>query len=121
PAVLAGPDLQLGARGRQGTADLPVRPEPYRAGVGARLHLGHRAPWPRRHRFRASGWRTMRRLAQTGAEAPQAPSRTPQRFAMRRPGAGDLPPAPPASMPLARPGALLACAPSARRPAREAR
>src|SRR5207249_12048803 len=54
-AVLPGPDLQLGARGGQGPADLPVRPRPDRAGVGPRLRLGHRPPRPRRHPLRAAG------------------------------------------------------------------
>src|SRR6266480_4302205 len=54
-AVLPGPDLQLGARGGQGPADLPVRPRPDRAGVGPRLRLGHRPPRPRRHLLRAAG------------------------------------------------------------------
>src|SRR5215467_8282802 len=59
PAVLPGSDLQLGARGGEGPADLPVRPELHRAGVGARLQLGHRAPRPWRHRLREPGRRTV--------------------------------------------------------------
>ena len=60
---------------------------PDRAGMGARLRLGRRAPRPRRHLLRAAGRRMMRQLdAVSCTTTPQPPGRTPHSASRRASG-----------------------------------